>query len=149
MASGKPASVFVHILVGWISCFVIAIFLCMFLLSDVYYGSFIEDLDLPSVGMFGFFSFIPGVFFGVMVYHVRTNSYYKEHPYGDGQPINNQPTNNQYVNPQYTNPRPQAPVNNGNPYSSSQQTKQCPYCGGTILAVARKCRYCGEWLDKN
>jgi hypothetical protein len=29
----------------------------------------------------------------------------------------------------------------------SSDTKPCPVCGESILAVARKCRYCGEYLD--
>jgi len=29
----------------------------------------------------------------------------------------------------------------------SQATKHCPVCGEEILAVARKCRFCGEYLD--
>jgi hypothetical protein len=29
----------------------------------------------------------------------------------------------------------------------SQATKNCPICGEEIMAVARKCRYCGEYLD--
>lgn len=28
------------------------------------------------------------------------------------------------------------------------ETKHCPYCGEEILAVAKKCKHCGEWLDK-
>lgn len=30
-----------------------------------------------------------------------------------------------------------------------EETKRCPYCGEKILAVARKCKHCGEWLDKD
>jgi len=28
-------------------------------------------------------------------------------------------------------------------------TKQCPYCGEEVLAVAKKCKHCGEWLEKD
>lgn len=30
----------------------------------------------------------------------------------------------------------------------SKEMKQCPYCGEEILAVAHKCKHCGEWLDE-
>src|SRR5438045_810175 len=30
----------------------------------------------------------------------------------------------------------------------ADQTKRCPFCGEVILAVARKCKHCGEFLDR-
>lgn len=27
-------------------------------------------------------------------------------------------------------------------------TKQCPYCGETIMGVAKKCKHCGEWIKE-
>ena len=31
----------------------------------------------------------------------------------------------------------------------SNETKQCPYCGGEIMAQAKKCRHCGKWLTND
>lgn len=28
-----------------------------------------------------------------------------------------------------------------------EKSKTCPYCGEEILAIAAKCKHCGEWLD--
>ena len=30
----------------------------------------------------------------------------------------------------------------------AKKLQNCPYCGEEILAVATKCKHCGEWLDK-
>lgn len=31
---------------------------------------------------------------------------------------------------------------------TEEETKRCPYCGEEILAVAKKCKHCGEWLKE-
>ena len=30
----------------------------------------------------------------------------------------------------------------------TEETKNCPYCGETILKKAKKCKHCGEWLEE-
>lgn len=32
---------------------------------------------------------------------------------------------------------------------SEKEYIECPYCGEEIRAVAKKCKHCGEWLDKD
>lgn len=32
---------------------------------------------------------------------------------------------------------------------TEKPTKRCPYCGEKILAVAKKCKHCGEWLNND
>jgi predicted amidophosphoribosyltransferase len=46
-----------------------------------------------------------------------------------------------------------AALKSGQPISSVPQevsgtTKKCPYCAETILTDARKCKHCGEFLDR-
>ncbi|MBZ4676210.1 MAG: hypothetical protein JG782_829 [Anaerophaga sp.] len=31
--------------------------------------------------------------------------------------------------------------------NSDENKKTCPYCSEPILSTAKKCRYCGEWLE--
>ena len=32
--------------------------------------------------------------------------------------------------------------------NNMNETKNCPYCGEEILAGAKKCKHCGEWLEE-
>jgi TM2 domain-containing membrane protein YozV len=36
-----------------------------------------------------------------------------------------------------------------NTAASPDATKCCPYCGETVLAIAQKCKHCGEYLDES
>lgn len=40
-----------------------------------------------------------------------------------------------------------APIISEQTSSTSQQYKNCPYCGEQILSIAKKCKHCGEFLN--
>lgn len=43
--------------------------------------------------------------------------------------------------PSVPTPTPAAPA-------GTEPTKRCPFCGEVILAIAKKCKHCGEFLDR-
>ena len=45
---------------------------------------------------------------------------------------------------QQPEPTPATPVP-----PDAEATKRCPFCGEVILAVAKKCKHCGEFLDRS
>ena len=34
------------------------------------------------------------------------------------------------------------------PLQGESKSRPCPYCGETILEIAKKCRFCNEWIDQ-
>jgi hypothetical protein len=42
----------------------------------------------------------------------------------------------------------QAPASATPASEHAEPTKRCPFCGEVILAIARKCKHCGEFLDR-
>lgn len=42
-----------------------------------------------------------------------------------------------------------APIEDHGAWDDPAETKMCPFCGETVLASAKKCKHCLEWLDES
>jgi membrane protein YdbS with pleckstrin-like domain len=54
------------------------------------------------------------------------------------------------ASPAVSAPAAVPPTNDGTDSvaAPAEETKRCPFCGEVILAIARKCKHCGEFLDR-
>ncbi|HVT82166.1 MAG TPA: PH domain-containing protein [Phycisphaerae bacterium] len=52
------------------------------------------------------------------------------------------------VPPSVTATPASTPVLEALPAGEAEPTKRCPFCGEVILAIAKKCKHCGEFLDR-
>ena len=111
---------------GWLFCFIAGLFLFKHM-----FGSLMEPKTMKDFAFYVFISLVPGVIIGALFYLAKKSDYDKKHKNSDMQYFASKDMLNDKVLGK-----------------DSQDTIQCPYCGEEILAVAKKCKHCGEWLDK-
>ncbi|MDE6395927.1 MAG: zinc ribbon domain-containing protein [Muribaculaceae bacterium] len=122
----RAPSLIEYSLGGWMVCFFAGIFLFKHM-----FGSWTEPDSAKDLAFYGFISLVPGVIIGALFYLAKKSDYDKKHKNSDMQYFASKDMLNDKVLGK-----------------DSQDTIQCPYCGEEILAVAKKCKHCGEWLDK-
>ena len=122
-----PKDFVLYALGGWAGCF----FAAVFLFSKMF-GSFVEPESVGAFAFYGFLSLVPGFIIGLMIYNSKKaeyEAYIREKEKSD-------------------NAKTSTVLQINTESKLVADTKQCPYCGETILAVAKKCKYCHEFLDK-
>ena len=116
-----------------------------------------------SLGIVGLFFIVPLIITGVLSFIDFLTFIFGDFDEKYNSDYNNyNPYNANYspMTPPYQQPtpppaiQPVAPASSQvehkqNPTASNgKEAKRCPYCGEEILAVAKKCKQCGEWLNK-
>lgn len=123
----KPPSMGLYILEAWGGCFFAAVFLFSKML-----GSWAEPESESAIAFYAFLSLVPGALIGLLMYQAHKRDY--DSKYGGS------------VADRHDSAKER-------PYSSRLntsyvRTKECPYCGEEILAIAKKCKHCHEYLDE-
>ncbi len=116
----QPPQLWVYALEGWSGCFLAAV-----LLFSQMFGSLAEPESASGLAFYAFLSLVPGLIIGILIYNSKKADYEK---YLREQENSNASTTQSSIN---------------------GPTKICPYCGEVILAVAKKCKHCHEYLQED
>lgn len=96
--------------------------------------------DISGSFVVGFVSVAMGIYICICASTAikETNKFLKNDNLVDGQVISTSPP------PPFSSPS----IPSTYPQDSLEATKECPYCGEIILAVAKKCKHCHEFLPE-